>query len=81
MLATMSAVDLPVPTRTPIRKVGFYGCNDKVVRLETDTPLSHYPKALRLSCPACGHEHTAAPFWRAFDPRLDSEKSALILPT
>lgn len=58
------------------RRVGFYGCNNKVVRLERDPSLidQPYPRRLRLPCPGCGHEHDARPHWRKYDAKLDERR-------
>lgn len=61
-------------------KVGFYGCNrggGEVVRLMLSCQVPRgrrYPQILTIACPACGHEHSVKPFWRAFMARVDEDK-------
>ena len=55
--------------KTPVTKVGFYGCMGGVVRLEgTD----YFPTNIRIKCPACHHEHIVRPFWRKKMDELDA---------
>ena len=63
-------------TRTvPHPKVGFYGCNNRVVRLSagSDGPV----QMVKLDCPACGHHHKVRPFWRVWIEQLDADKKAI----
>lgn len=63
-----------------IRKVGFFGCNDRVVRVElAQMPERRYPQVIRLQCPACTHEHEASPMWREWKASLDEGKEATIV--
>lgn len=65
-----------------VRKVGFFGCNNKVVRVElAEMPPKgeRYPHKVRLACPACSHEHEAQPLWREYKESLDAGKDAVIL--
>lgn len=48
-------------------KVGFYGCSNRVVRLQA---TNDWPRKARVVCPACGHEHDVHPAWRT-PTRLD----------
>lgn len=54
----------PAPTKVPIPKIGFYGCNDGLVRLSYREPRRIYPKHLTLRCPRCHKTHGAQPLWR-----------------
>lgn len=69
--------------KTAVRKVGFYGCNDQVVRIElSEQPAKGkmYPLVVHLErCPGCTHEHDAQPLWREYKPALDDGKEAVIL--
>lgn len=65
-----------------IRKIGFYGCNNKVVRVELQERPARgqaYPLRIRLECPACTHEHDVKPLWREYKPSLDDGKEAVLL--
>jgi hypothetical protein len=58
------------------RKVGFYGCNGAVVRLEIRAKRA--PRSVPLEeCPGCKHGHTVHPFWRVWRKDIDSGKEAL----
>lgn len=58
------------------RKVGFYGCNGALVRLE-HTGTEH-PRIVRLpECPGCGHCHTSKVGWRRWVPSIDEGKEAI----
>jgi ribosomal protein L44E len=69
-------------TKRAVRKVGFYGCNDRVVRVELrklPEKGARYPLVIRLQCPACTHEHDAQPLWREYNPALDDGKEVVLL--
>lgn len=57
------------------RKVGFYGCRGRLVRLELKA--SEHPTKHRLDCPACGHNHTVRLGWRPWIESLDKNKEAI----
>lgn len=55
------------------RRVGFYGCSGKLIRLECVKPDERqYPRRVRLKCPGCGHTHDAGPSWRKWREDLDA---------
>lgn len=62
---------------TDKRRVGFYGCAGGVVRLEDES--REYPRALRIDCPSCGHNHVVKPAWRPWVEAIDADKEALQL--
>jgi hypothetical protein len=65
---------------SPGRRVGFYGCAGKVVRVELAEVPDRYPQQVRLeSCPGCGHGHDANPAWRKYVPKLDDGKEAVVV--
>jgi hypothetical protein len=63
-------------TKRAARKVGFYGCNGHVVRLEVVARRA--PRVVHLDeCPGCKHGHKVHPFWRMWQKKLDAGKDAL----
>ena len=85
-MATLSRRKRPMsvqrgkPRVRAIRKVGFFGCNNKVVRVERRPPYPlRYPQVIRLQCPACTHEHDAQPMWRTYNKALDRDKEAVFV--
>jgi hypothetical protein len=70
------------PGSRAMRKVGFFGCNNRVVRVElkvTPEAGKRYPEVVWLMCPACRHEHDAHPLWRLYMPALDGKKDAVMV--
>lgn len=62
-----------------VRKVGFYGCANGVVRLgflpeHEPEDWKGYPQVLDVPCPGCGHEHSVSPFWRNVVPKIDGNQ-------
>lgn len=79
-LSTANDVTAPMGS-VRVRKVGFYGCARKVVRVEPKVmPERTYPRRVRMTCPACKHEHDVVPFWRKYDERLDAGKVSELIP-
>lgn len=63
-----------------IKKIGFYGCANQVVRVEMRVqPERMYPTKVRLQCPGCKHEHDAVPFWREYIPKVDDGKETVFV--
>lgn len=52
--------------------IGFFGCaasrGGELVRVRLSRPVRRAPEVVTVSCPACGHRHTARPFWRYAGP-------------
>lgn len=59
--------------------IGFYGCRGRVVRLGFNGSPRSRPRDVRLTCPGCGHEHTAKPFWRKSVPGFDDGKELTLV--
>lgn len=45
-------------------RIGFYGCNSRVVRVGRHPKPGKPPRNVKVDCPACGVAHIVSPMWR-----------------